>query len=88
MTVGILKEASPESRVSLLPEAVTQLTKKGITVLVELGAGVKASATDADYEKAGAKVSNAGEIISSAEVILSVHQPSLPVPNSNSIAPL
>src|SRR6187551_3388772 len=79
MTVGILKEPSPETRVSLLPEAVAQLTKKGITVLVETGAGVKASATDADYEKAGAKVSSAQEIVSSSEVILSIHQPSLPI---------
>ena len=65
MTVGILKEPSEETRVSLLPEAVAQLTKKGITVLVESGAGVKASATDADYEKAGAKMSSSQEIISS-----------------------
>ncbi|MBO9684902.1 MAG: NAD(P)(+) transhydrogenase (Re/Si-specific) subunit alpha, partial [Flavisolibacter sp.] len=44
MTVGILKEPSHETRVSLLPEAVAQLTKKGITVLVETSAGVKAAA--------------------------------------------
>ena len=79
MTVGILKEPSHETRVSLLPEAVGQLTKKGIIVLIEAGAGVKASATDADYEKAGAKVSTAQEIVSAAEVILSIHQPSLAV---------
>ena len=79
MTVGILKEPSHETRVSLLPEAVAQLTKKGIIVLIEAGAGVKASATDADYEKAGAKISTSHEIVSSAEVILSIHQPSLTV---------
>jgi NAD(P) transhydrogenase subunit alpha len=82
MTVGILKEPSHETRVSLLPEAVAQLTKKGITVLVEAGAGVKASATDGDYENAGAKVSSAPEIVSSSDVILSIHQPSLPVASS------
>jgi NAD(P) transhydrogenase subunit alpha len=76
MTVGILKEPSHETRVSLLPEAAAQLTKKGITVLVESGAGVKASANDADYEQAGAKIASAGEIVSQSDVILSIHQPS------------
>ncbi|RYF86003.1 MAG: NAD(P)(+) transhydrogenase (Re/Si-specific) subunit alpha, partial [Chitinophagaceae bacterium] len=55
MIVGILKEPQTETRVSLLPEAVAALTKKGITVIVETDAGVKSSATNADYEKAGAK---------------------------------
>jgi len=82
MTVGILKEPSHETRVSLLPEAVAQLTKKGISVLVESGAGVKASATDADYEKAGAKLFAAQEIVSSSDVILTIHQPSMPIESS------
>ena len=82
MTVGILKEPSHETRVSLLPEAVAQLTKKGISVLIETGAGVKASATDPDYEKAGAKISTAQEIVSASDVILSIHQPSLALASS------
>ena len=41
MTIGLLKEPSPETRVSLLPEAVASLTKKNITVLIETGAGEK-----------------------------------------------
>lgn len=81
MIVGILKEPSHETRVSLLPEAVAQLTKKGITVLVEAGAGTKASAPDKDYEAAGAKISSAQEIIS-ADVILSIHQPVLSISRS------
>jgi alanine dehydrogenase len=56
MVVGILKEPQQETRVSLLPEGVAQLTKKGITVLVEPGAGIRASASDEDYEKAGARI--------------------------------
>ena len=35
MTIGVLKEASPETRVSILPEAAGTLTKKGIAVMVE-----------------------------------------------------
>ena len=48
MIVGILKEPLSETRVSLLPEAVAQLVKKGIVVVVESGAGLKAAASDSD----------------------------------------
>ncbi len=82
MIVGILKEPQTETRVSLLPEAVAQLTKKGIDVRVERGAGLKAFAADADYENVGAKIVSAEEIVSSAEVILAIHQPVHKIPSS------
>lgn len=82
MIVGILKEPSQETRVSLLPEAVAQLTKKGISVLVESDAGTKASASNADYESSGAKISSAQEIVSSADIILCIHQPSVAIASS------
>ncbi len=82
MIVGILKEPQAETRVSLLPEAAAQLIKKGIEIFIETGAGLKASASDADYEKAGAKLVSAQEVVSSADVILSIHQPALPIPAS------
>src|SRR4029079_645202 len=75
MILGILREPSFETRVSLLPEAVAQLVKKGINVIVESGAGVKASAADDDYEKAGAKIATAQEVISTSDIILGIHQP-------------
>jgi NAD(P) transhydrogenase subunit alpha len=75
MTIGVLKEPSGETRVSLLPEAVLQLTKKGIQVIVESGAGTDSSATNGDYEKAGASISSADEVIGRSEVILSIQQP-------------
>ena len=82
MIVGILKEPQTETRVSLLPEAVAQLTRKGIEVVVENGAGLRAFATDTDYEKAGAKTASAQEVTSSAEIILSIHQPAYKIPAS------
>jgi H+-translocating NAD(P) transhydrogenase subunit alpha len=82
MIAGILKEPQHESRVSLLPEGVNQLTKKGHTVIVESGAGLKASASDGDYEKAGATIGSAEEVVAAAEVILCIHQPSIPVPSA------
>ena len=45
-------------------------------------AGLKASATDSDYEKAGARTGPAQEIISSADIILSIHQPGYAIPAS------
>jgi len=82
MIVGILKEPPIETRVSLLPEGVAQLTKIGIKVLVETSAGFKASASDNDYEKAGARIVSSQEIISSAVVILSIHHPAYPITGS------
>jgi NAD(P) transhydrogenase subunit alpha len=84
MIVGVLKEPFPENRVSLLPEAVAALTKKGHSVIVESGAGTQASAADADYEKAGAKISSAEELIQQSEVLLSINPPDTKyeIPNS------
>jgi NAD(P) transhydrogenase subunit alpha len=75
MTIGLLKEPAHETRVSLIAEAVAALTKKGITVLVEHGAGDKAFCSDADYEKAGAVLKSRNEILESSEIVLSIHSP-------------
>ncbi len=75
MIIGVLQEPSYETRVSLLPEAVASLTKKGITVLVEPGAGIKASAGDEDYSKAGAQLKPRAEIIAASQLLLSIHPP-------------
>jgi NAD(P) transhydrogenase subunit alpha len=82
MTIGVLKEPQEELRVSLLPEAVLQLTKKGIMVLVEQDAGTRAFATDADYEEAGAKMATAQNIIQQADILLSIQEPNsqFPIP--------
>ena len=77
MIIGILKEPAHETRVSLLPDAVATLTKKNITVKVEFGAGEKAFSNDSDYEKAGAKLVSRDELVSTANIILSIHQPDL-----------
>lgn len=75
MTIGVLKEPSFETRVSLLPESVATLTKKGITVTVEQGAGAKAFSTDEEYTKAGAVVTTRQQVLTGSEVLLSVHAP-------------
>ena len=73
MTIGLLKEPAPETRVSLLAEAVAGLTKKGINVSVEHGAGELAFCADLDYQKAGGIVQNRTQVMESADVILTIH---------------
>ncbi|MGN6419158.1 MAG: Re/Si-specific NAD(P)(+) transhydrogenase subunit alpha [Pseudobacter sp.] len=80
MTIGILKEPAAETRVSLLPEAVATLTKKGITVLTEQGAGEKAYSQDEDYVQAGAQVKSRQDVIRDSDLLLAIHplQDSIP----------
>lgn len=78
MTIGILMEPASETRVSLLPEAVATLTKKGITVLTEQGAGEKSYSQDEDYTNAGAQIKSRGEVIAQSDILLSIH----PLPES------
>jgi H+-translocating NAD(P) transhydrogenase subunit alpha len=73
MMIGVLKEPAHETRVSLLAEAVATLTKKGITVWVEDGAGEKAFCNNAAYETAGATIKSRSEIISDAALLLTIH---------------
>lgn len=73
MVVGVLKEPSFESRVSLLPEAASSLAKKGINVYIETGAGEKAFSSDEDYIKAGAVIKSRNEVLAGADVILSIN---------------
>ncbi len=75
MIIGVLKEPGFETRVSLLAESVATLTKKNIQVWVETGAGDHALSSVSDYEKAGAKVTSAADIIAQAHIILSIHPP-------------
>lgn len=82
MIIGVLQEPAFETRVSLLPEAAAALVKKGITVYIQPGAGVKASASDEDYSKAGAQIKSAEEIAGAAQIICCIHPPHLPLPVS------
>ena len=55
MRIGIPREtAAGETRVAATPETVKKLEAQGHTLLVQAGAGVTASVTDAAYAAAGA----------------------------------
>jgi NAD(P) transhydrogenase subunit alpha len=65
-----------EARVALTPDTVRKLVGQGLAVTVETGAGLAASAPDADYEAAGATMaSGAAAALESAEIWLKVRAP-------------
>ncbi|MQA83953.1 MAG: Re/Si-specific NAD(P)(+) transhydrogenase subunit alpha [Streptosporangiales bacterium] len=74
MRVAVPRETrSDERRVALVPEAVSRLTKVGLEVAVEPGAGEHARASDDEYRDAGATV--AEEALDGANVLVSVQPP-------------
>ncbi|BBI92790.1 NAD(P) transhydrogenase subunit alpha [Serratia symbiotica] len=75
MRIGIPKERlANEARVAATPKTVEQLLKLGFTVAIESGAGKLASFDDADYEAAGAVITNTGDVWQS-DLILKVNAP-------------
>jgi NAD(P) transhydrogenase subunit alpha len=78
MIVGVLKEPSFESRVSLLAEGAAVLVKKRIEVWVEPGAGLKASCSDEDYGKLGVRISSRDELLEKADILLVIHHDEIP----------
>jgi len=79
MRVAIPKERRPhERRVAATPETVKKLIGLGAEVAVEAGAGLSSRITDEAYEAAGAQlVSDLGELLGSADVVLKVQRPLL-----------
>jgi len=75
MILGILKESNDEKRVALLPESVATLVKMNVMVLVEKDAGLKAYASNSEYEAAGAKIETKENVISQSEVLVMVNPP-------------
>ena len=77
MLIGVPKEIKvQEYRVGLVPSGVRELVAHGHKVLVQHHAGAGIGISDADYEEAGAKISNsAEEIFAKAEMIVKVKEP-------------
>ncbi|MDR0960217.1 MAG: Re/Si-specific NAD(P)(+) transhydrogenase subunit alpha [Propionibacteriaceae bacterium] len=75
MQIGIPLESRPdETRVSATPKTVTQLVGLGYEVVVERGAGSKASYPDADYEAAGATLVGRGDAWAS-DIVCKINPP-------------
>lgn len=77
MKVAVIKEDAPgERRVALVPETVDRLTKAGLEVIVEQGAGDGAWFPDSAYSEAGASIAKTDDVYATADVILTVTRPS------------
>ena len=65
-----------ETRVALTPDAVKKLVALGLTVTVERGAGLAASAPDADYQAAGAEIApDLAAALDGADILAKVRVP-------------
>ncbi len=74
MIIGVPKESYPgERRVALVPLVVPNLSKAGLQVVVEAGAGQGAGYPDAQYLERGAKIlPNREDVFGAADVIVQV----------------
>lgn len=77
MQVAVPKEILPgEKRVALVPHSISALTKAGLEILVESGAGAGAFIADETYEEAGAKIApDAQTLYSTADIVIKVRPP-------------
>ena len=74
MIVGVPRESFPgERRVALVPAVIPNLTKAGLEVVVETGAGTAAGYPDADYVAKGAKIVSArAEVFRAADIVVQI----------------
>jgi len=72
MLVAVPREIRDgELRVALVPDIINKLTRLGLDVAIESGAGLGAQANDDAYRAAGAQIVS-GDVLKSADVVLSV----------------
>ncbi len=74
MRLGVTREEGSERRVAIVPGSLKKLTKAGIAVRVESGAGVRAGFADAAYAEAGAEVGDR-EAALGCELVASIAPP-------------
>jgi proton-translocating NAD(P)+ transhydrogenase subunit alpha len=72
--VGVPRESFPgERRVALVPGVIPNLTKAGLEVVVEAGAGAEAGYPDADFAAKGARIlPDRASVFSTADIIVQV----------------
>src|SRR5690606_22260190 len=73
----IRETSAGEKRLPLTPQSVTKLVKLGATVAVETGFGTPLGLSDADFTASGAELGGRRELLSAADLLLSVQPPDL-----------
>jgi len=77
MKIGVAREtAAGEARVATTPEVAKKLVGKGLTVILEAGAGEAAHYPDADYAAAGVTLGERAAAFD-VDILLKVRRPSL-----------
>lgn len=74
MIVGVPRETYPgERRVAMVPAVIPSLTKAGLEVVVEAGAGAAAGYLDADYTAKGARIlATRADVFGAADIVVQV----------------
>lgn len=74
VTIGLIRENAPhENRVALVPAHVPDLTKRGVRVVIERGAGLSAGYPDDRYEEKGVTLADdRGEVIAEADMLVAI----------------
>jgi alanine dehydrogenase len=76
LKIGVAKEIkTDEYRVALTPAGARELVQRQHEVLVETTAGEGSAFTDADYERAGARIGSVEEVWTESELLLKVKEP-------------
>jgi len=79
MQIAVPSETFPhERRVALIPETVKKLIQLGFEVTVEAGLGLDSGFSNAQYEAAGASISEDRKgLISGGDIVLRVRKPEM-----------
>src|SRR5258708_6051290 len=74
MILGVLRESYPgERRVALVPAVIPSLSKAGLEVVMEAGAGAEAGYPDNEYSAKGAKIlPERAEVFRAADIVVQV----------------
>jgi len=77
MKIAVLREYRPyEKRVAATPDTVKKMSRMGLSIDIEKGAGLNANITDSAFSDAGATViENLTELLADADIVLKVQRP-------------
>ena len=75
MRIAVLSDAPDDERVAATPETVKKYIALGADVVVQAGAGTRAGVPDAEFQSAGATVTDADSAVRDADMVLSVRRP-------------
>lgn len=76
VTIAVTSELAEEPRVAVSPDTVKKFSALGARVRIEQGAGLRSRFSDEAYRAAGAEIASRAEVLSGADILLSVRRPS------------